>query len=717
MKRLLPWGAVRTPSVLQLEAAECGAASLAMVLGYFGRHAPLEELRTLCGVSRDGSKASTLLKAARTYGLEAKGLKVEPEHLKDIKPPMIAFVNFNHFLVVEGVRGNRVYLNDPATGRRVVTMEEFSEGYTGVVLSFTKGPEFRKGDTRPPVWRALARRLTGFRTALWFVFLISLAMVIPGIIVPIFSRVFVDYVLVRGLEDWVFVLLLGMGLTAVVRFILLELQSQTLLRITNGLTLETGRKLFAHLLSLPISFFDQRFAGEVADRVRLNENLAELLTGQLVGAAISVVTTVFFAVVMFLYHPLLALTVVGIALLNIVVLTASSRALSDKYRKISIDEGKLQGTRISALKDMETYKASGAEDIVFSRWMGLQTNVVNGRQAAARTSAWISQVPGLLSALIAAVVLIGGGYLVMQGEMTLGMLVAFQSLSISFTTPISQLAGFGAELQQVRSYTQRLEDVLEQKPDPRFEEESDAPIDRLPGGAVHLKDVSFGYAPLAPPLIDGLNLDIRPGQRVALVGASGSGKTTVGKLIAGLEVPQSGEVLIDGITPQKWQRKALATRFAYVQQDITLFEGTTRENLSLWDGTIPEAAMIRAAHDAQIHSVISTRAGGYDAILTEGGSNFSGGERQRIEIARALATDPSIIVLDEATSALDPVSEQGVMDAIRRRGATCIIIAHRLSTIRDCDEIIVLDHGVPVERGTHEQLLTAGGTYANLIEN
>jgi len=716
MKRLLPWGPVRTPSVFQLEAAECGAASLAMVLGYFGRHAALEELRTLCGVSRDGSKASTLLKAARSFGLEAKGLKVEPEDLKSLKPPMIAFVNFNHFLVIEGVRGKMVYLNDPATGRRAVSMEEFSEGYTGVVLSFATGPEFRRGDTRPPLWRALARRLKGFRVALWFVFLVSLALVIPGIIVPIFSRVFVDYVLVRGLDDWISAILLGLGLTAVVRYILLELQSQTLLRITNSLTLETGRKLFAHLLSLPVSFFDQRFAGEVADRVRLSENLAELLTGKLVGAGISVVSTIFFAAAMFVYHPLLAAIVVALALLNVVVLIASTRALSDKYRKISIDEGKLQGTRISALKDIETYKASGAEEIVFSRWMGLQTIVVNGRQAAARTSVWISQVPGLLSALIMATVLIGGGYLVMQGEMTLGMLVAFQSLSASFTGPIATLAGFGAELQQVRSYTQRLEDVLEQSPDLRFTDETDAPIKRLPGGAVHLKDVSFGYAPLDPPLIEGLNLKIGPGQRVALVGATGSGKTTVGKLIAGLEIPQSGDVLIDGISPHNWQRKALAARFAYVQQAVTLFEGTMRENLSLWDGTIPEASMIRAAHDAQIHNAISTRAGGYDAILAEGGGNFSGGGRQRIEIARALATDPSIIVLDEATSALDPISEQKVMDAIRRRGATCIIIAHRLSTIRDCDEIIVLDHGVPVERGTHEELLSNGSTYASLIE-
>lgn len=703
--------------MLQLEAAECGAASLAMVLGHFGRHVPLEQLRSLCGVSRDGSKASSILRAARTFGLEAKGLKAEPEHLRDIRPPMIAFVNFNHFLVIEGIRGGKVFLNDPASGRKTMDMDAFSEGFTGVILTFAAGSDFRRGDTRPPLWRALARRLQGFRLALWFVFLVSLALVIPGILVPIFSRIFVDYVLVRGLDDWLAPLLIGMGLTAVARFILLELQSQALTRITSALTLETGRTLFWHLLRLPVAFFDQRFAGEITTRIRLNESLATLLTGRLAWAAISAVTAIFFAVAMFVIHPLLAGAVLALALVNVLVLLATSRALSDKYRKISIDQGKLQGTRIAALKDIETFKASGAEDIIFSRWIGQQANLVNGRQEIARISAWLSQVPGLLTSLITVTALVGGGYLVMNGQMTLGMLVAFQSLSASFAGPISALAGFGAELQQIRSYTQRLEDALEQPLDHRFRSGDDRPVDRLPGGAITLKEVSFGYAPLDPPLIDGLTLDIAPGKRIALVGPSGSGKSTVGKLIAGLEVPRAGQVLVDGQQPHDWPRAAFAARFAYVQQEPSLFEGTIRDNLSLWDETVSEVAMVSAAHDAQIHDAISARAGGYDAVLGEGGGNFSGGERQRIEIARALAGNPSAIVLDEATSALDPVSEQGVMDAIRRRGATCIVIAHRLSTIRDCDEIIVLDRGVPVERGTHGDLLAAGGAYTRLIES
>ncbi|MEM9098069.1 MAG: NHLP family bacteriocin export ABC transporter peptidase/permease/ATPase subunit [Pseudomonadota bacterium] len=705
----------RTPSILQLEAAECGAASLAMVLGFYGRHVPLDQLRALCGVSRDGAKASSLLKAARTFGLTAKGLKAEPEHLINLKGPMIAFVNFNHFLVVERATRRHVWLNDPAEGRRRVTMQEFSDSFTGVVLTFAKGESFERGDQRPSTSRALVRRLRGFELPLLFILLINIALVLPGIIVPVFSQVFVDYILVRGLDDWLLPVLIGMGITAIVRFILLEIEALTLLRLTEALTLKTGADLFWRLLRLPVSFYAQRFSGEVAERIRLNEALCGLLSGQLIGAILALITSLFFAAVMAFYNQSLALTVVALSFLNVVVLRISTRILSEKARTVAIAQGKMHGARISAIKDIETFKASGAEDIVFSRWMGLQSNVTNGQQSAARVSAWTQAVPGLVSALISGTVLVYGGWLVMQGEMSLGMLVAFQSLAASFIGPIVELAGFGAQLQEVRSYTQRLEDVLEQPVDPRFDR-APQDLNRLPGGRVTLKDVSFGYAPLDPPLIADLNLDIAPGKRIALVGASGSGKSTIGRLIAGLETPQGGDILIDGVSPADWPRPALAARFAYVHQDVMMFEGSVRANLNMWDESLPERQIVAATHDAEVHSVISARPEGYDAVLREGGGNFSGGERQRLEIARALAQDPSIIVLDEATSALDPISEQRVMDAIRRRGATCVIIAHRLSVIRDCDEIIVLDRGSPIERGRHQDLVEAGGAYASLIE-
>lgn len=704
----------RTPAVLQLEATECGAAALAMVLGHFGRFVPLDELRTLCGVSRDGAKASSVLRAGRRLGLEAKGLRAEPEHLKNLAGPMIAFVNFNHFVVVEGSDGRHVWINDPADGRRRETLEEFSESFTGVVLTFKRGPEFEPGDTRPSLAASLAGRFAGLKGPLTFLALVSLALVIPGILLPVFTRIFVDYVLVREMDDYLGPLLVGMALTALARIVLTALQTRTLTATRMAMTLVTGRRLMSRLMRLPIAFFDQRFAGEIADRVRLNESLSGLLTGQLALAAVNLVAAFFFLVVMLLYHWLLALGVLALAIGNVLVLAASTRVLSERYRKISIDHGKLMGARIAGLKDMETFKASGAEDLLFARWLGLTTATVNGTQRAAGLSAWIAPLPGLIGALTAALVLIGGGFAVMAGDFSIGELVAFQTLAASFSAPIAALAGFGSELQQIRSYTGRLDDVLNQRPDPRFESEP-ASTTALPRGHLRLAEVSFGYAPLDPPLIDRLDLEVLPGQRIALVGASGSGKSTLGKIIAGLETPRSGACLIDGLPLADWPRAGLAQRLAYVAQQVRLFEGTVRDNLSLWDTGLAEADMIRAARDARIHEVVSGRPGSYDAEVAEGGLNFSGGERQRLEIARALATDPALLVLDEATSALDPVTELEVLEAIRRRGLTCIIIAHRLSAIRDCDQIVVLDRGRVVERGTHRSLMGSGGAYAALI--
>lgn len=709
-------GRMRTPSVLQLEAAECGAASLAMVLGYFGRFAPLDELRALCGVSRDGAKASSLLKAARTFGLTAKGLKAEPDHLSTLKGPMIAFVNFNHFLVVERVTRSRVYINDPASGRRTETLAEFSNSFTGVVLTFAKGDGFQPGDTRPALIPSLLRRMRGFTGAIFFAFLVSLALVVPGILVPFFSQIFVDYVLVRSLDDWLAPLLIGMGLTAVARFILIQLQGITLLRLGEAMILRNGRDLFAHMLRLPIAFFEQRFSGEIADRVRLNESLVGLLTGQLTGAALNVITATLFLAAMMTYHVQLTLAVAALAALNVVILVVSTRIMSERYRKISIENGKMMGARVAGLKDMETFKASGAEDMLYTRWNGLLANVVNGTQSAARASAWIAPLPALVSTLISVLVLIGGGYAVMQGDLTLGELVALQSLAASFAAPVTSLAGFGAELQEVRSFTQRLDDVLEQDVDPAFAADRPSDTDAVPHGSVDLHDVNFGYSPLEAPLLQGVNLSIPPGARIALVGTSGSGKSTLGKLITGMVTERSGHIQIGGRPHAGWTREALAARLAYVRQDVVLFKGTVRENLTLWDTTIAETDMIRAAHDAQIHDAIAARPGAYDAEIAEGGKNFSGGERQRLEIARALATNPSIIVLDEATSALDPITEHAVMEAIRRRGTTSIVIAHRLSAIRDCDEIIVLDQGRIVEQGRHEDLLAAQHLYSHLIE-
>ncbi len=710
------WKRRRTPTVLQLEAAECGAASLAMILGFHGRFVPLDELRALCGVSRDGAKASTLLRAARSFGFEASGLKAEPHHLAELPLPLIAFINFNHFVVVERVSDNAVWISDPAFGRRRETLAEFEKGFTGVVLTFVPGPDFVRGDTRPSIAGSVATRFAGVRGALFYVFLASVALVIPGIVLPVFSRIFVDDILVRRIDDWLLPLLIAMTLTAAVRFILLEVQQEVLLNARVRMSLDTGGALFAKMMTLPIAFFDSRFAGEVADRLRLNEGLVQTLTGQVATVGAGLVTAVFLFGVMLFYSVPLTLAVLALVAGSLALITLVGRVLAERYRKVSIDEGKLAGARIAGVKDIETFKASGAEDMIFARWLGLTVNLENGRQGIARNSVWLGAMPRLSSALIIALVLIWGGALVMHGSLTLGELVAYQTLAASVSAPVTQLAGFGMMLAQVRSYTERLDDILDQDPDPRVAA-GDPPFNgTLPRGRVMLEALSFGYAPLDPPLIDGFSAELPPGARIALVGASGSGKSTVGKLIVGLERPREGRVMIDGRALDEWPRAALASRLAYVRQEVVLFEGTVRDNLTLWDETIADADIIAAARDAQIHDLIASRPGAYDSPVIEGASNFSGGERQRIEIARALVTNPSVIVLDEATSALDTVTELKVMEAIRWRGATCVVIAHRLSAIRDCDEIIVMQQGAVIERGNHASLIASHGPYAQLLE-
>lgn len=706
----------RTETVLQLEAAECGPAALAMVLSHFGRRVSLEELRIACGVSRDGSKASSLLKAARAYGLEGKGLKAEPEHLGALPTPMIAFVNFNHFLVVEGIKGQRVWLNDPAFGPRQVSMEEFDLMFTGVVLTFRAGESFKRGDSRQPRAGAMRARLRGAEPAVLFVFLASLALVIPGVLVPVFSRVFVDQILVRSLQDWLVPLLLGMGLTALLRAALSALQVRALLRARTRLAIDGARATLWRLLRLPTLFFSQRFAGELADRLDLNDGVAALLTGELAQAVLGLITATFFLFVMLAYDPTLAGVAVLLAAGNLALLASVSRRLADGYRRYSLDQGKLRSAAIAGLQDIESFKAAGAEDAFFRRWAGLHAEVVNTAQRLARYETLLDSTPALLHGLATAAVLTIGGAKVMSGDITIGTLVAFQTLMASFVAPVASLASFGAQIQQARAWLARLDDIHHQPVDVRFRDETPPSSDAVPRGAIRLSDVRFGYAPFEPPVVSGFDLDVRPGARVALVGASGSGKSTIGRIIAGLLQPDAGSYSIDGRSFEHWSADVIAARLAHVDQHIVLFEGTVRDNLNLWDVTIDERDLVRAARDAGIHEVIAARPGAYDARIEESGRNFSGGQRQRLDIARALARNPSIIVLDEATSALDPVSELHVMEAIRRRGATCVIVAHRLSTIRDCDEIIVLERGRIVERGTHDELVSARGRYYMLIE-
>jgi ATP-binding cassette subfamily C protein len=726
----------KTPTVLQMEAVECGAAALGSVLAYYGKYVPLAELRQACGVSRDGVTAANVLKAARNYGLVAKGFKKSLESLKDLNPPYIVFWHFNHFLVVEGFHQDRVFLNDPATGPRSVSFQDFDEGYTGVVLVVEPGDNFQPGGEKPDTLRALSDRLQHSLGGVAYTVVAGFLLVLPNLALPALSQVFIDGVLVSGRLAWLPYVLAGMVLIAGFQGALTLFQLRYLRSLKIKLAISMASRFVWHVLRLPASFYGQRFPGEISNRVRLNDDVASILSGRLTTTAISGVLVVFYGIAMFYYDAVLTLIVITFAVINIVALQWVSRKRVDANLRLAQEYGKVSGVAIAGLQNMETLKASGVESDFFARWSGYYTKAVNAQQDLGLMNRVLGVLPSLLSGLAAMSLLVIGGWRVINGSLTIGMLVAFQLLMQSFQAPVNRLVRFGNTLQNLQGNLARLDDVLQNDIDPLLQDDTfGVPTNQSEThtsssslafaqptrphlqGYIDLDQITFGYSPLEAPLIENFTLSITPGQRIAFVGGSGSGKSTLAKVIAGLYQPWSGQIRFDGIPRSDIPRAVLANSVAMVEQDILMFAGTVRDNLTLWDSTIPDDDLWRACVDAAIADTIRALPCGLDAQLLEGATNLSGGQRQRLEIARALVNNPAILIMDEATSALDTETERQIDRQLRQRGCTCIIVAHRLSTIRDADEIIVLERGRVVQRGTHDDLWQQEGHYARLIRS
>ncbi len=709
----------KVPVVMQMEALECGAACLDMILAYYGLWLPLEKVRLDCGVSRDGSNAANIYRAGVSYGLEASAYRLELADVRDASFPCIIHWDFNHFVVLCGFKGDKAVLCDPGRGRVEVDMEEFDRSFTGVCLSFKPGESFKPGGKRKSILGFAKKRLKGTAPIIVFVILTSLITSVLNVISPVMSRVFMDYLLSGAYDSWLYPFTILMAVLALIKIIVTVFSTVYNLKLEGKLDAVASSGYMWHVLRLPMEFFSQRSSGDLAMRKSLNQSIASSIINTAAPLLLDFAQLIVYLLVMLRYSVLL--TAVGVA--SILINLGTAAIISEKRINISRammrDAANMANTAASGMDMIETLKASGAENGFFAKWAGYQALVQKGECEGVRLNMFLGSVPELVSSLANIAILMLGTYLAVSGQFTAGMILAFQGFMTSFSAPAQSLISAGQSMTEMRTDMERIEDVMEYPADVDYSDAlppEDVVLSKL-GGKIELKNVTFGYSRLAAPLIENFSMTLEPGRSVAFVGPSGCGKSTLSKLISGLYKPWSGEILFDGKPISDISREVFTGSLSVVDQSIVLFEDTIRNNIKMWDNSIEDFEMILAARDAQIHDDIVSREGGYDGMLSNNGQDLSGGQRQRMEIARVLAQDPTIIILDEATSALDAATEYGVISAIKNRGISSVVVAHRLSTIRDCDEIIVLNKGKVEERGTHDQLIASGGLYTQLVTN